>query len=55
MATALPLLPEDGEPPLSGRNKKLLQQFNRGLTQVAPGASFVIEWQDRFSEGEKEL
>ncbi|MET8772151.1 hypothetical protein [Streptomyces sp. NPDC004658] len=55
VATALPLLPEDGEPPLSGRNKKLLQQFNRGLTQVASGASFVIEWQDRFSKGEKEL
>jgi hypothetical protein len=55
VATALPLLSGDGEPPLSGRNKKLLRQFNRGLNQVAPGASFVIEWQDRFSEGEKEL
>ncbi|MGW7283164.1 Tat pathway signal protein [Streptomyces sp. NPDC054844] len=55
VATALPLLPEDGEPPMAGRNNKLLRQFNRGLSQVAPRASFVIEWQDRFSEGEKEL
>jgi hypothetical protein len=55
VATALPLLPKNGEPPLSGRNKKLLNQFHRGLTQVAPGTGFVIEWQDRFSEGEKEL
>ncbi|WP_435260474.1 hypothetical protein [Streptomyces sp. 1222.5] len=55
VATALPLVPEAGERPLSGRNKKLLSQFDRGLTQVAAGTRFVIEWQDRFSEGEKEL
>ncbi|MFJ2170794.1 hypothetical protein [Streptomyces griseofuscus] len=55
VATALRILPTDGEPGLSGRNKKLMHQFNRGVMQVASGAGFVIEWQDRFSEGEKEL
>ncbi|MEU1660624.1 hypothetical protein ABZ527_31560 [Streptomyces griseofuscus] len=55
VATALRVLPTDGEPDLSGRNKKLMHQFNRGVMQVASGAGFVIEWQDRFSEGEKDL
>lgn len=55
VATALPLLPGQGQPQLSGRNWKLLRQFNRGLAQLAPAAGFVIEWQDRFTEGEKEL
>ncbi|MEU5445328.1 hypothetical protein [Streptomyces griseofuscus] len=55
VATALRVLPTDGEPDLSGRNKKLTHQFNRGVMQVASGAGFVIEWQDRFSEGERDL
>ncbi|WP_406432018.1 Tat pathway signal protein [Streptomyces sp. NBC_00631] len=55
VATALPLLPEEGEPLMAGRNRRLLRQFDRGLRRLAPGAGFVIEWQERFTEGEKSL
>lgn len=55
VSTALPLLPGPGQPPLVGRNKKLMWQFDRGINQLAPGVGFVIEWQDRFREGEKTL
>ncbi|MFJ2812074.1 Tat pathway signal protein [Streptomyces sp. NPDC087294] len=55
VATAVPLLPEKGQTRLSGRNRKLLGQFNRGLTRMADGTGFVVEWQDRYAEGEKDL
>lgn len=53
--TALPLLSKGSEAPLAGRSRSLLRQFDRGIRQLAPRAGFVIEWQGRLAEGEKEL
>ncbi|WP_143661303.1 hypothetical protein [Streptomyces pseudogriseolus] len=53
--TALPLLSKGSAASLAGRSRRLLHQFDRGLRELAPGAGFVIEWQDRLAEGEKEL
>lgn len=55
MNTALPLLSKGSATPLVGRSQSLLHQFNRDLRKLAPGAGFVIEWQNRLAEGEKEL
>ncbi|REK91110.1 hypothetical protein DY245_06590 [Streptomyces inhibens] len=55
VATAVPLLPTTGEAPPRGRTGQLLQQFDRGLNQVAPGTPLAIEWADRYAEGAKAL
>ncbi|MGW4101808.1 hypothetical protein [Streptomyces sp. NPDC004976] len=52
--TALPLLSMESAP-LAGRSRSLLHHFDHKLRQLAPGAHFVIEWQDRLAEGKKEL
>ncbi|MFE7012789.1 hypothetical protein ACFVAQ_20210 [Streptomyces sp. NPDC057651] len=54
VATAKPLVPTRGEPPLSGRTSGLLRKFDRGLHRLAPGNPSAVEWADRYAEGELE-
>lgn len=53
-ATALQYLPAPRQK-TSGRTSKLLQQFDQGLTRLAPGSHIAVEWADRYAEGDQTL